>query len=139
MTPLASSSSLSSAKFSMMPLWISGQLAAVGQVRVRVLVRGAAVRGPARVADTGEGFRQRMRFQFGEQVAQLSGLLPGRDGAVGNNGHTRRVVTPVLQAAQSFKDNIQRTVTGNSLASRTAYISHDSTHGVKLIGSRKEI
>jgi hypothetical protein len=30
-------------------------------------------------------------------------------------------------------------VTGNSLASRTAYISYDSTHRLQLIGSRNEI
>jgi len=116
-----------------------GQLAAVGQVRVRVLVRGAAVRSPAGVADTGERLRQRVLLQFGEEIDQLAGLLPGLDGPLGDHRHPRRVITPVLQAAQSLKDNIQRTVTGIPTASRMAHISNDSTHGFQLIGSRVEI
>ena len=84
-----------------------GQLAAVGQVRVRVLVRRAAVRGPARVADSREGFRQRAGVQLRDEVAQFARLLPGRNGAVGNHRNARGVVAPVLQAPQSFKDNVQ--------------------------------
>ena len=48
-----------------------GQLAAVGQVRVRVLVRGAAVRGPAGVADAGQRLRQRVLLQLGERLLSL--------------------------------------------------------------------
>ena len=84
-----------------------GQLAAVGQVRVRVLVRRAAVRGPARVADSREGFRQRAGLQLRDEVAQFARLLPGRNGAVGNHRNARGVVAAVLQAPQSFKDNVQ--------------------------------
>ena len=113
-----------------------GQLAAVGQVRVRVPVRGAAVGGPAGVADTGQGLRQRVLLQLGNQVAQLPGLLPRLDHAIGDHGDARRVITAVLQPAKPLKDHVQSAVTTNGAVNRTAYIPHDSTHKAKNIGFR---
>ena len=53
--PAAVSSARSAAKFSMMPLWMTATAPSSRQVRVRVGVGGAAVGGPAGVADPGRG------------------------------------------------------------------------------------
>ncbi len=51
-----------------------------------------------------------MLFQFGEQVAQFPGFLAGRNGSVRHHGDAGGVISPVLQAAESLKDNVQRAV-----------------------------
>jgi hypothetical protein len=105
------------------------KLPAIRQMRVRVLIRRATMRGPPRVANAGQRLRQRPRLQLRNQVAQLPGLLPRGNLPVSHNSHTRRVIPPVLQTAQPLKNNIQRTMPGISPARRTANITHDSTHG----------
>ena len=57
-----------------------GELAAVGQVRVRVLVGGAAVRGPAGVADAGRSPPAAGAPRGRRAGCQLAGLLAGLDG-----------------------------------------------------------
>ncbi|VXB65228.1 hypothetical protein ARTHRO9AX_180569 [Arthrobacter sp. 9AX] len=114
-----------------------GEPAVVGQVRVRVPVRRPAVGGPAGVPDAGHRFRQRALLQFGEQVAQLPRLLAGLNQTLGHNSDPCGVVAPVLQAAQSFKNHVQRTVT--SAVNRTAHVSYDSTHRLKTIGRGRQI
>ena len=115
-----------------------GQASAVGQVRVGVPVGGAAVGCPAGVTDAGQGFRQGLCLKFTEEVSELARLLPGRNGAVGDNRHACRVVAAVLQTAQAFKDDIQGSVSGACRTGRITYITNDSTHGHKPNCSRRQ-
>ena len=76
-------------------------------VRVRVLLSGAAVCGPARVADA-VGAVQRLVAQHGFQVAQLAGgaahvEFGGVHGVTGD-GDAGRIVAAVFQTTQAFDD-----------------------------------
>ena len=95
-------------------------------VGVGVGVGGAAVGGPAGVADRGRRLRQRGVLQRLAQVGQLAGPLAGHDLVVADEGHARRVVAAVLEPAEALHHDVQGLVAG-----LRADVSDDSTHGVK--------
>ena len=70
-----------------------------GAVRVRVLLRGPAVRRPARVADAGRA-AERLLAQERRQVVELADAAAHLDAVVGDGGEPRRVVAPVLELAE---------------------------------------
>lgn len=97
-----------------------GDPARVVEVRVGVGVRGAAVGGPAGVADAGRTGRQRVADHLLLQIDQLPGLLRGGQAPVGQYRHARGVVPPVLQPLQPGQDHVERGL--------RADVSHDSAH-----------
>ena len=81
--------------------------AAAVAVRVRVLFGGAAVGGPACVADA-VGAMQRVLLQHLLEVAQLAGCAAHVElrgvGLVARDGNAGGVVAAVLEAAKAFND-----------------------------------
>ena len=97
----------------------------VAEVRVRIAVGGAAVRRPAGVADAGAAVVQRVRLEFIGEHLQLAGALRGLDGAVVvDDGHPRRVVATVFEAAQAAHEHVEAVALSD--------ISDDSTHSRQL-------
>ena len=102
-----------------------------GDVRVRVLVGGATVGGPAGVADGGvagqvvaPGLRDLVH-----QVRQLSGAFDGLDTTViADDGDTRGIVSAVLHPTQRFQGDVETLL--------FTYISNDSTHADHISGRR---
>ena len=103
-------------------------------VRVGVAVGGAAVGGPAGVADAGGAVADADRAggaglrvaggPLGEhllQVGQLAGLLLGQQLVVADDGDAGRVVAAVLQPPQTVEHDAERRA--------RAGVTHDSTHG----------
>ena len=98
---------------------------AAHHVRVRVRIGRPTVGGPAGVADTEVGGRQRSLFNLRFQVGHLACLLAAFNGVLPHHRNTSRVVAAVLQTAQAFNDDAQRVVLTRR---RVTYISNDSTH-----------
>ena len=97
----------------------------VAEVRVRVAVGGAAVRRPPGVADAGAAVVQRVRLELVGEHLQLAGALRGLDGAVVvDDGHPRRVVATVFEAAQAAHEHVEAVALSD--------ISDDSTHSGQL-------
>ena len=92
----------------------------LGDVRVRVPVGRRAVGRPARVADRDGAPRQRMRLDLGLEVDDLARALAPLDAALVRDGHPRRVIASVLQAAQAAQNHIE--------AATISQVSNDSTH-----------
>src|SRR5262249_19045138 len=95
-------------------------------VRMRVFFGRTAVRGPARVPDAVGAFERRLGEHF-VQIAQLASGAANFDFAgapVGpvqiNHGDTGRVISAVLQLAQTLDDN------RNDFF--RADVAHDSAH-----------
>ena len=82
--------SVSSAKFSMIPLWMTATRPPRGHVRVGVDVGRPAVRGPPGVPDPRRGGRHRVGREQRPEVRQLAGLLAHRQLAVGRRPPPRR-------------------------------------------------
>src|SRR5699024_7952958 len=94
-------------------------------VRVRVAVGGAAVGGPAGVADTGGAREPGLSTVGGEcllEVGELARPLldPGPAGTV-EDGDSRGVVTAVFHPPQGLDDDWK--------SSLLAHITDDSAHG----------
>src|SRR5581483_925643 len=89
-------------------------------VRVGVLFSGAAMGGPAGVTDSiNAGKRLRLDSLF--QVAQFAGgTTHFQTFVLRKNGYARRIIPPVLQAAQSIHNNRHRVA--------AAHIAHNSAH-----------
>src|SRR4029077_20122931 len=74
-------------------------------VRVRVFFGGAAMRGPARVADSVSAFDGRFLKDFFE-IAQFPGCAAQLQLAFRrDDGDSRRVVAAIFQLAQAFNDD----------------------------------
>ena len=118
----------SSAKFSMMPLWMTATRPPAGHVRVGVDVGRAAVGGPAGVPDPGGGGRHRVGGQqrlAGSRACRPSCARRGAPSA--DDGDPGGVVPAVLQALQARHDDVH----GLPMTD----VPHDSAHGPK--GSRR--
>jgi hypothetical protein len=88
-----------------------GDPAVGGQMRVRVAIGRAAVRGPPGVPDRRAAGGNAVVGPLGErllQVGQLAGLLLGQDGAVVDDGHPRGVVPAVLEPAKAVENDAER-------------------------------
>ena len=103
-----------------------GELGLVGQVRVRVLVGGAAMGGPAGVTDAQRGGSHRGLLDLVDEVHQLPGLLPSFDPTSGDRCHTGRVIAAVLQAPQPFQQHVQSLMLSRLL--RQTDVANNSTH-----------
>src|SRR5664280_876712 len=80
-------------------------LAGAIAVGMRVLLRGAAMRGPAGMADA-VGAVERLQADDLFQVAQLAlGATHLQATAVAGYGNAGRVIAPVLEAAQAVNDD----------------------------------
>ena len=99
--------------------------AAAIAVGMRVLFAGAAVRGPARVADA-VGAVNRMLADDLFEVAQLAfGAAQLQSLGTAGHGDARRIVSAILQAAKAVNDDRDYLLLTN--------VSDDSTHG-RLLG-----
>ncbi len=100
-------------------------------VRMGVLFRGAAVRGPAGVADA-EGAVDRRALDDGLEVAQLAGSAAELQAAgavargISGDGDAGGVISAVFQAAQAFDDGGDYRLRAN--------VSNDSAHIKSLDG-----
>ena len=93
-----------------------------------VVVGGAAVRGPAGVADAQTARRQRVGTDGRVEVDDLARLLTHLDGAVGHDRDAGGVVPAVLHAAQALDHHPAR-LAGTD-------VTDDSAHGPNLtVGS----
>ena len=92
---------------------------AVG-VRVRVLVGGPAVGGPARVAEADAAF-DRLLAQESLQVLDAPGRAPDLQPRGADNRDARRVVAAVLEAPEPLDHGVDRVLVPD--------VSDDSTHG----------
>ena len=104
-----------------------GELAVLAAaVRVGVLVGGAAVGGPAGVADAGRRARRGGAASSAScRLTELAGaLLASRRRPSVDQGDARGVVAAVLEAGQALHDDVQ----GFAVGVR-ADVSHDSAHG----------
>ena len=99
-------------------------------VRVGVGVGGAAVGGPAGVADARGRRRQVLGLERLAQVGELAGPLLGDHPVSGDEGDTRRVIAAVLEPGQALHDDIQ----GLAIDAR-ADVANDSTHGGQPSGT----
>ena len=94
---------------------------AVADVRMRVVLGDAAVRGPARVADAQRGreaFGLRGRFHF----RHASGAAHAAHAVVAQHGDAGRVVAAIFQALEAFDQD------GNHIAIRDR--ADDAAHGM---------
>ena len=106
-------------------------------VRVRVLLGGAAVRGPSRVADAVEAVN-RLRLDRRLQVGQFPGRAPERNPLGAHQRYACRVVPAVLHLAKTVEQN------GHDRFG--ADVADDSTHKIRFqfrvpssqFGSRSE-
>jgi hypothetical protein len=73
---------------------------AVAEVRVRVVHRRRAVRGPARVGDAGEAF-DLVVAHLRHQVGHARGAARARQ-AAGMHGHAARVIAAVFEPLQAL-------------------------------------
>ena len=80
----------------------------LAQVRVRVAIRRAAMRGPPRVADADRGVLEGVRAEQALQVGQLAGLLADVELPVGHHGDAGGVVAAVLQTTQARDHDLER-------------------------------
>jgi hypothetical protein len=85
---------------------------------------------PAGVPDTRRSADRLPPHQVGE-VGQPSRCAAPFDPAAHQGSDAGRVIAPVLQAAQTFEDNVQGIVSSICPASGVAHISNDSTHAHK--------
>ena len=97
-------------------------------VGVGVLLGGAAVGGPAGVADA-EGAGERVGGEDCFEVAKLAGGSAELHDAVGGagDGDAGEVVAAVFEAAEAFDDDGDGRIRAN--------VSNDSTHGTSVAGS----
>ncbi len=102
------------------PVVDDGDLAVLADVRVRVGVGGAAVGGPARVADADGRLRQRVGAEQRLEVGELARLLARVEAPLGHHGDARGVVAAVLEAPQPVDHDRQRLL--------LADVPHDSAH-----------
>ena len=99
------------------------------EVRVRVVLRDAAVRGPARVPDArggglrgaGDAARLVGRVDGRDEVVEVAHGPHGRDLAVGEHGDARGVVAAVLELAQAGEEDL--------LDGPRSDVSDDAAHG----------
>ena len=90
-------------------------------VGVGVAIRGNAMGGPAGMADPRPPAQGGL-LEAGHQPVQLALGLAHRHRAVAGHRHARRVIAPVLEAAQPpYEDLLRRS---------GAYVADDSTHAV---------
>ena len=101
--PAATSSSPSSTWFSMIPLWTRASAPVQSVWGWALGSDGPAVGGPAGVADARGGRRRGVADRPG-QLGQLARPPPHPDPVAVDQGHARRVVAPVLQAAQAVEE-----------------------------------
>jgi len=100
-----------------------GELAVVGEVRVRVDVGRSAVRGPAGVTDAGRPVHHRVGAEVVAQHLELAGALAHLEVAVRvDHGDTGGVVTAVLEAGKTREED--------GLTVTRPHVSDDSTHGL---------
>src|SRR5262249_54825697 len=93
---------------------------AIVGVRVRVLVAGTSVGGPARVADAG-GAGERLLGEELFEVGQLSLGALDLEPVGAEHGHARRVVSSVLELSQPLDDKPDALLGTD--------ITYDSAHG----------
>jgi len=102
------------------PVVNDGDSSGLIQVRVGILVRRRAVRGPAGVPDAqfaGDGLSLE---RTGQPFIDLAFLLSELHFAAAQNCQAGAVVTPVFQAPESFQEDRRRWL--------TAHITHNATH-----------
>ena len=110
--------------------WLAGVTFAMAEMRVRVVHRWCAMRGPAGVGDAGAAFHMvglDLCHQLGDACC-AAGALQTAQATVQTGGmhrHTARVVAPVLQALQTLHKN------GDDVAA--GYRGDDATHVLFLI------
>src|SRR5262249_26231276 len=75
-----------------------------GAMRMRVLLRGPAVRRPARVADARRA-RERLLAEQRLQVVELADAAANLDVVVGEGGEARGVVAAVLELPEAAHDD----------------------------------
>jgi hypothetical protein len=90
-------------------------------MRMRVLPGDFAMGGPAGVANASGAADGMLGEGFG-QIVDPSDLFTDRDHALLDGSDPRGVISPVLEAAESFQKD------GNGLGSTD--ITYDSTHGL---------
>ena len=74
-------------------------------MRVRVFFRGAAVRGPARVADAVDAFEGRLRGWTSSRLRSLPGRAADFQFAVlADDGDARGIVAAIFEALQAVED-----------------------------------
>ncbi len=95
------------------------QLPALVEVRVRIRVGDAAVRGPPGVADADDALRRLLVDELGE-IVDPAGAFPQLDGAVMEGGQACGIVAAVFHAAQPVQED------GDSLD--LADVADNSTH-----------
>ena len=102
-----------------------GEFAVVTQVRMRVLIVGSTVSGPAGVADSSRAIRDRTELEIVDEDLQLARPLAGVQisGCV-DNGDPRGVVTPVLEPTKAPEKNFDASVCSD--------VAHDSAHGTRV-------
>ena len=89
----------------MMPLWTTTICAGAVAVRVRVFFGGAAVRGPAGVADAVGAFDGRFLNDFFE-VAELSrGAADLELAVLGDDRDARGIIAAVFEFSQALDDD----------------------------------
>src|SRR6185312_6528232 len=93
-------------------------------MRMRILIGGRSVRGPARVANAETALRRLLYQSLGEPLVDLALLLPNRQVGSIDYRHPGAVVTAVLQPAQSLKENGRRRF--------LADISDNATHSMRI-------
>ncbi len=96
-----------------------GNFAGLVQVRVRVLVGGRTVRGPARVADTGGALGGLLADERG-QIVDAAGLLAQVEFAVVQDAEPGGIVPAIFQTTQAFENDA-----GGGLG---ANVANDATH-----------
>ena len=106
--------------------------ALVRDLRVRVDVRGAAVGGPARMADAHLRRGHRVRLELGGQVGQLARLLAVVQLAVRHDGDAGGVVSAVFETAQALHQDVESAVLTIRLG--LADVSDDSAHAHENTG-----
>ena len=110
--------------------WLAGVTFAMAEMRVRVVHRRCAMRGPAGVGDPGATFHM-IGLDLCHQLRhprRAAGALQTACSAIqagGMHRHTARVVAPVLQALQTLHKN------GDDVAA--GYRGDDATHVLFLI------
>ena len=108
------------AKFSMIPLWMTATEPSADRCGWALRSVGPAVGRPPGVADADRGRRERLVGEHLLQVGQLAGLLRRAQLAVGDDRDPRGVVAPVLEPAQPVQDDVPGVL-------RTD-VTHDAAH-----------
>jgi len=97
---------------------------AMAEVRVRVVHRRCAVRGPARVRNADEAFQRRLGHLLG-QFGHTRGAARTLQATVGMHSHAAGVITAVFQPLQALHQNRNDVAIGNG--------ADDATHAGYLL------